>query len=218
MRTQRSRARHTVVRLAFLLLAVLLTAAPPGGRAATARAARQQSVHRAPYYGRTLAVGDSVMLDAEEALQARGISVDAAVSRQFFQGIDILLWERGIGHLPPAIVVGLGTNGPITDQLFDQMMQVVRGAHVVVFVTVREPRFWESQVNGVLRAGVARWPHTQLADWHALSAGHAEWFWDDGIHLRPEGSAPYARLVAAALSRGWSMPSPPRLEARGRRR
>jgi hypothetical protein len=89
---------------------------------------------------------------------------------------------------------------------------------LVVFVTVKEPRYWEGEVNGVLRDGVARWPHTQLADWYALSSGHPEWFWDDGIHLRPDGAAPYAVLVAAALSRGWTAPTTPKGEVKARGR
>jgi hypothetical protein len=98
------------------------------------------------------------------------------------------------------VVIDLGTNGPISNLDFDAMMQPLRGVRLVVFLTVKEPRWWEGEVNAVLRAGVARWPDTRLLDWHAASMANPGWFWADGIHLRPEGALAYARLVAAAIS------------------
>jgi lysophospholipase L1-like esterase len=96
-------------------------------------------------------------------------------------------------------VIGLGTNGPISSQLFDQMMEALRGEQRVVFVTVKEPNYWQDEVNAVLRAGVARWPNARLADWYALSAANPGWFAPDGIHVGPAGARAYARLIADAL-------------------
>ncbi|MEA2647023.1 MAG: hypothetical protein QOE92_2106, partial [Chloroflexota bacterium] len=36
-------------------------------------------------------------------------------------------------------------------------------------------------------------------DWYGYSEGHAEWFWSDGTHLRPEGAAAYAALIAGSI-------------------
>src|SRR4051794_16892381 len=110
------------------------------------------------------AIGDSVMLDAAADLQSHGISVDAAVSRQFDAGLDILRSLAATGRLPSAVVVDLGTNGPISDASFDEMKGVLRGVPRVVFVTVKVPRWWEGEVNSVIRAGVARWPNARRAD------------------------------------------------------
>src|SRR2546421_307600 len=93
------------------------------------------------------AIGDSVMLDAAADLQSHGITVDAAVSRQFDAGLDILRSLAATGRLPRAVVVDLGTNGPISDALFDEMRGVLRGVPRVVFVTVKVPRWWEGEVN-----------------------------------------------------------------------
>jgi hypothetical protein len=79
------------------------------------------------------------------------------------------------------------------------MMRALGGVRRVVFVTVKEPRWWEGTVNSTLGAGVARWPNARLADWHAISWGHPSGFWADGIHLTPAGAAAYARLVAGAM-------------------
>ena len=149
---------------------------------------------------RAYAIGDSVMLDAAPGLEQSGFIVDAAVSRQFVTGIDILRWRRAAGGLPRLVVVDLGTNGPISSALFDEMMGVLHGVPRVIFVTVKEPRWWEGEVNDVLRAGVARWQNARLVDWYAYSLGHPDWFWGDGIHLTPAGAAAYAQLVVAAAA------------------
>ena len=38
-----------------------------------------------------------------------------------------------------------------------------------------------------------------LVDWHAYASEHPEFFWDDEIHLRPEGAQAYAQLIAGYL-------------------
>jgi hypothetical protein len=50
-----------------------------------------------------------------------------------------------------------------------------------------------------LAEGVARYPNAVLVDWHAASIDHPDFFWGDGIHLRPEGAQAYAQLIAASL-------------------
>jgi lysophospholipase L1-like esterase len=154
--------------------------------------------------GAVLAVGDSVTLDIAAALQrdVPGTTVDGKVGRQFGDGVVIVNQLRRAGRLPPTVVVALGTNGTVTTPQFDAMMQAAAGASRVVFVTVRVPRTWQDEVNSVLRAGVARYANTALADWYALSAGHAAWLAPDGYHLTPAGAAALAQLIASAIAQG----------------
>jgi len=99
---------------------------------------------------------------------------------------------------PAAVVVALGTNGPITAADFDAMMSILPGASRVVFVTVHVDKPWQNQVNGVLSSGVARYPKAVLADWESLAAQHPEWFYSDGTHL-PIGG-PGAQALAALIA------------------
>ncbi len=145
------------------------------------------------------AVGDSVMLGAARQLRAKGITVDAAESRQWSTGTSILAMLAASHRLPRVVVVHLGTNGPITAGQLDAMLRVLVG-HRVLFLNAHEPRWWQQQVNDTLRAGVARWPGTTLLDWDAAGAAHPEWFWNDRIHLRPLGAQGYADLVATAVA------------------
>jgi hypothetical protein len=38
-----------------------------------------------------------------------------------------------------------------------------------------------------------------VLDWLSFSAGHDDWFYGDGTHLRPSGAAAYARLIAHSV-------------------
>ncbi len=157
---------------------------------------------------RAYAIGDSVMLGAAPELQRLGITVDAVVSRQFVTGISIVQSLNAAGQLPSTVIVGLGTNGPFTAGQFDEMMQALHGVHLVYFITVKEPRFWEGQVNAALHAGVARWPNARLIDWYTAASAHPSWIYSDGIHLNPSGAVGYGQLIAAALA-GASASTPP---------
>jgi hypothetical protein len=150
--------------------------------------------------GGAYAVGDSVMIDAQQPLQGcvSNIQVSAAVSRQWSDGETILREVMGAASPPSVVVVALGTNGPITNADFDAMMSILQGASRVVFVTVHVDRPWQDPVNGVLASGVSRYPKAALADWESLAAQHPEWFYSDGTHL-PIGG-PGAQALAALIA------------------
>jgi hypothetical protein len=139
------------------------------------------------------------MEGAASELSRRGIVVNALKGRQFVQGIAILQVMRAARSLPQRIIIGLGTNGPFTFAQLNEMMQVLRGVHRVVFVTVKEPLYWESQVNGVIWSGVKRWPNVRVADWYSYAAAHPALVCCDGMHIGPAGARAYAQIVAASL-------------------
>jgi len=144
------------------------------------------------------AIGDSVMLGAQAALQARfpGIYVNAAVSRQFPVAIDVARQLAAAGRLGDGVIIHIGNNGLITNGQFDALMQAVSSARRVVVLTLQVPRRWEVPNNDVIRAGVARYPNAVLLEWHHIGHANPGWFWEDGIHLRPEGARAYADLIA----------------------
>jgi hypothetical protein len=156
--------------------------------------------------GHATAVGDSVMLDYQGPLQTDipGINVNAAVSRQWSDGVQVLQELKASGQLGAEVVVGLGSNGPITDSDFDAMMQVLTGASRVVFVNVHVDRPWQDPNNAVLAHGASRYPNVFVADWAALAAQNPAWFGSDGTHLAidGQGAMALAALVATTLSTG----------------
>ena len=85
------------------------------------------------------------------------------------------------------VIVGLGTNGPITDADFDDMMAILGGASRVVFVNVHVDRPWQDPNNAVLANGATRYPNVVVADWATLAAQNPQWFGADGTHLAIDG-------------------------------
>ncbi len=183
--------------------------AAPKRAPATAAAVRQEPVAPAPSPAslalvppsvRVSAIGDSVMLGAAAAMQAGipGARIDAAVSRQTGNAVDIVRFWRDSGQLAPTVIVHMGNNGTFNATHFDQFMDAV-GDRRVIFVNVKVPRPWQAPNNRVIAEGVSRYPNAILVDWLSASADRPDLFWQDGIHLRPEGAQMYTRLVADAI-------------------
>ncbi len=152
------------------------------------------------------AVGDSVMLDYESPLQTDipGVVVDAAVSRQWGDGETLLQQLKAEDALGAEVIVGLGTNGPITDTDFDDMMAILSGASRVVFVNVHVDRPWQDANNAVLANGVTRYSNAVVADWATLAAQNPGWFGADGTHLAIDGTGAdaLASLITTTLANG----------------
>ncbi len=152
--------------------------------------------------GRRTLLGDSVMLGAVEVLGVGlggEVVADAAVSRQVGEGIGLLWLWRDLGYLGDSVVIHLGNNGVLTDGQFDEMMAAVAGVPNVLVVNTRNPYGWMPEVNDTIARGVARHPGVTLVDWFAASDPNPGWFWNDGMHLRPEGAMAYAAVVAGGL-------------------
>ena len=146
------------------------------------------------------AVGDSVMLDYQMDLEwdIPGVNVQAAVSRQWTTGLTVLQQAKSAGLLGAVVVVGLGTNGPITTAQFNSMMAVLSGASRVVFVNVYVDRAWQDSNNAVIAAGVHRYPNAVLADWYTLASQNPSWLYSTGTHLPIDGTG--AQALAAMVA------------------
>ncbi len=171
---------------------------PPTVPAPTVPATTVPAIPRIPVF----ALGDSVMLGAAPELASvlgAGTFVDARVSRQFLEGIEIVRFLRASNQLGETVIVHLGNNGSIGPNRIAELMAELRDVDRVVFLTVRVPRGWEAPNNQLIVQEAAKYPNARLLDWRAISEGHGDWFYDDGYHLRPEGRRQYAFTVAAAL-------------------
>ena len=147
-----------------------------------------------------LALGDSVMLGAATQLAADGFTVDATESRAFVNGLDTVLALNEQGRLGDAVVVHLGTNGPIGGGDMTQMMETLAGVPQVLLLTIDVDRDWTAGNNGLIYDAVNTYPNVSLLDWAGLSDScPGDCFYSDGFHLRPEGQDYYASLIDGAL-------------------
>jgi peptidoglycan/LPS O-acetylase OafA/YrhL len=165
-------------------------ATTPGSTAATTTTAA------APAVIENLALGDSVMLGAAGQLKELGYTVDAQESRQFSMGLETIAALNAENRLGQRVVVHLGTNGPIGASDLTAMMNELSGVPQVILVTNDVDRDYTVDNNALLYDAIATYPNVGLLDWHGLTSScPGNCFYDDGIHLRPDGQAYYASLV-----------------------
>jgi hypothetical protein len=142
------------------------------------------------------------MLGAAPQLLERfgpGTLVDAQVGRTLWPVIGIVGGLQAEGRLGERVVLHLGDNGGIDADLIARTMASLADVDRVVWLTVKVPRSWETQVNETLIGEIPKYPNARLLDWKALALDPAL-FYEDGIHLRPAGAQLYAQLVEAALA------------------
>ena len=190
-----------------------LAAPPPAGREADASPADllppRRRANPAAYLKTPLkpdkitAIGDSVMVGAADELTGTisSLDLDAALGRQAPAAIELLRTRRAAGELGAVVILHLGSNGAFSGRQLDDVMAVLWDARRVVMVNVKAPRQWETPNNTVLSESVKRYPQITLVDWRGATADQPDLFWEDGIHLRPEGRRLYAELIAAALAK-----------------
>jgi peptidoglycan/LPS O-acetylase OafA/YrhL len=147
------------------------------------------------------AIGDSVMVASAAALNADmpGIYINAQVGRAMVAGLSIIQTLAADGGLRRYVVVGLGTNGPVSAAQIRQLHRAIGPSRYLILVNTFGPMSWESSVNSVLAAAARHTSHVGLANWRAAIAGHTGLLWPDGIHPQPSGAKVYARVILAAI-------------------
>jgi len=178
------------------------TTAAPTTAAPTTVAPTTTTAPPAPI--QSLAIGDSVMLGAAPALLDAGVeAVDAAVSRQMVDMVPVVRALRQQRRLGDAVIVHLGTNGPIGDDTIDAFFGALRDVRRVLVLEVAAPgKAWIAPNNQKLAALPDRFPNVHVIDWPELSTRCVDdCFYADGIHLKSAGQAYYAEVVMYFLGR-----------------
>lgn len=190
----------TTTLAAVIPTSILPSASIPAGGATTTTTTAPVSAAGA-LGAATIAIGDSVLLGARSSVrnQLPGITVNADVGRQF----NVLSWLIPLlqksGDIRSNVIINLGTNGPPTDNDLRKALDGLGDVRRVVLVTTREPRSWQDLTNDRLRSAAEGRANVVIADWFAVSAGHPEFFVEDGVHLTVAGADAYSMTLAAAL-------------------
>jgi hypothetical protein len=146
-------------------------------------------------YAEPIGIGDSVMRGARTQLRARGFTVNATVSRQFSEGVDLVERLASNGELPRRVVVHLGNNGYLSMESCHQLVDAV-GRRELALVNLRLPRSWRRENNDRLERCARGAPNVHVVDWSGHARGHDAWFADDGYHLTTLGARRYAGYLA----------------------
>jgi hypothetical protein len=143
-----------------------------------------------------LAIGDSSMLFALPALARIGYKANARGCRQFAEGLRLLRDTRRHHQLPHLVVLALGADASVTGHQIEQAKKILGPKRKLGLVTPRELGGGESNDAQVIRnAGQHDPERVKVLDWVHYSAGHANWFQPDGLHLTFTGAKAFARLL-----------------------
>lgn len=146
-------------------------------------------------------IGDSVIVGVEPYLKAKlpKITVDGKVGRQMSQSKEAVDELKSQGKLGDRIIIELGTNGPFNKEHLRKLLHALSEAKQVLVVTARVPKGWQDSVNTTIKEVTVEFDNAKVVDWYAASEGKDEYFYNDGVHLKPEGSRYYASLLIDAL-------------------
>ena len=178
------------------------TSVDPAAAATTVAAVPPPST-AVPPAPRNVAIGDSVMLGAAEELAAAGFEVDAQQSRQMNTYVPVVEGLRDSGQLSTigVAVVHLGTNGNFSADTAERFFSALSSVPRVVVLTIRADRGWTVPNNDKLYNLPSQYPNVQVLDWGAQSNNcPGDCFYDDGIHLKPDGQNYYTALIEQAAT------------------
>jgi lysophospholipase L1-like esterase len=195
----------------FIALAVLAPASLGSGAKAPHQAKCTSAAPGA-------AVGDSILWMAstnygqkraiQSLLGGKRATVNVDKGRQFQQGISAV--RSVLGRTPPcAVVVALGTNGPVKPQQWRELMTVLRRVPRVVVVNTytrdhltrrdQQQQFWMEPLNRDIANLRKTYPNVRIADWYSRASRNQRLLEPDGVHPNPRGSREYVAIIRQAL-------------------
>ena len=124
-----------------------------------------------------------------------GTRVDAEVSRMPGAFVGPLKRYVARGRLAPIVVLHPATNGVLPEEMFREMLTILKDVPRVVVVNSHMPRTWRDPNNAVIDKVLPEFGNAVLADWQQVSDGQDDYFVSDGIHLTPTGAAAFAALI-----------------------
>ncbi|MBC1799713.1 SGNH/GDSL hydrolase family protein [Listeria booriae] len=153
-------------------------------------------------YDKTVAIGDSIMIDVEGDLESAipDVKVDGEVGRQLKAAIPLADEYKSYNKKGSAVILELGTNGSFSKESLEELLNKFDKADIYV-VNVRVPRDWEKQVNDILAETVPQYKNATLVDWYSLASKHSGYFGDDGVHLTEAGTTAWVNLVTEKMAK-----------------
>ncbi|KRM91329.1 acyltransferase family protein [Fructilactobacillus florum] len=145
------------------------------------------------------AIGDSVMLAGRDDLQAifPKLYIDAQVARQAEAGIPTIKSLSDRGLLGKNVIIGLGTNGNVTADTINEIMQIIGDKRQVFWINVHVPtQPWQNSVNMQLAAAEKQYRNLRIINWNEYISHHSGLLASDQTHPTQSGSSKYASFIA----------------------
>ena len=154
-----------------------------------------------------LAIGDSVMTGARDALRAVGIDVESEEGRLFDGALDILRQNLAIYGQREVIVFEAFGWDYVNAAAFARLLAAVGDAEHLIVLT-RNMAFRSDilpvarEINEMLREQSSRYGWVTLLDWQQITSGREHELTYDGSHLNPAGLTLYAEVILEAILTG----------------
>lgn len=193
--------------------AVVVLAIAPAAMASNTQSANQARCTK----GKTgFAVGDSV-LDAvnysggkaylQKFLGGSKADSDGDVNRQFAEGASLIKGYLAKNPSACAVVVSIGTNGPVRPSDWDGLMRSLSKVPRVVVVNTytknyRSEQSWMPQMNSDIAALQRKFRNVRVADWYSVAQTLGSSDLPDGVHPDSlKAAKAWVNTVASALNR-----------------
>ena len=209
--TNSSPPRITAHRVGLSILAVGIAAIGISVSGADAAGTQQATQAKCSRSNPGFVVGDSVV-DAINYLRPKPISaivgggkVDGDVNRQFDEGAAVITSYLAASPRACAVVVALGTNGPVRPSQWASLMSKLKSVPRVVVINTYTKDFrrgqpWMNQVNAQIAALPAKYRNVRVADWAAMAPSLSSTELPDGVHPdTPRAADKFTSTVTAAL-------------------
>ena len=147
-------------------------------------------------------IGDSILLASADKVKEvfpKAI-VDGQIGRQLYQSNEVINSLKASGKLKGTVVTVLGSNGTFTDGQLNDYINAIGTDREQYFVTSSVDKVWVEDANNRLFAAANRFSNVKVIDWRTYAKGHADWYYEDGIHPNPTGALEFAKFVANQIA------------------
>ncbi|RKI43976.1 hypothetical protein D7V86_02345 [bacterium D16-51] len=143
-------------------------------------------------------IGDSIFLGAAPSFQKiqKNTFIDAKISRQVYQGIDVAKKMKKKGKLGNIVIISLGTNGKFNESTGQKLINCLGKKRTVYWINVYGKNIsWQKEVNSTIQKLAAKNSNVHVIPWTKEAKKHPGWFYQDGTHLNPKGQDGFSRFV-----------------------
>lgn len=143
-------------------------------------------------------IGDSVFLGAAPAFKKlyKNAVIDAKVSRQVVQALDIAKNLDKKGKLGDTVIIALGTNGNFNSATGQKLIDYLGPDRTIYWIDAYGRDLPDAKdVNNTIRRVAEANNNVHVIAWSKEGPKHPDWFYQDGIHLNITGQKKFAKFV-----------------------
>lgn len=148
-------------------------------------------------------IGDSVFLGASPSFKElyKDAVIDAKVSRQVSQALDIAKELDKNGNLHSTVIISLGTNGNFNETTGQELIDYLGPERTIYWINAYGKKLdIQDDVNKTINKLADGNDNVHVISWAKKAKKHSDWFYQDGIHLNKEGQEGFAEFVSDAIN------------------